>query len=121
METFIIFAMFRLIVMDEARLFLERIQPEAMKKIIFNIDRVSGGEINGELFKTLEGSEIWEFRTLYNKLAYRLFAFWDTYDGVFVIATHGIIKKTQNTPRKEIRKAEAVRKEYFKNRKRWNR
>ena len=31
------------------------------------------------------------------------------------IATHGIIKKTQKTPSKEIAKAEAIRKEYFKN------
>ena len=32
-----------------------------------------------------------------------------------VIATYGIIKKTQKTPSKEIAKAEAIRKEYFKN------
>ena len=30
-----------------------------------------------------------------------------------VIATHGIVKKTQRTPIKEIRKAEEIRKEYF--------
>ena len=35
--------------------------------------------------------------------------------GVLVIATHGIIKKTQKTPNKEIAKAEAIRREYFKN------
>lgn len=32
-----------------------------------------------------------------------------------VIVTHGIVKKTQKTPSKEIAKAEEVRKEYFKN------
>ena len=31
-----------------------------------------------------------------------------------VIATHGIIKKTQKTPKKEIAKAERIRQEYFK-------
>lgn len=31
----------------------------------------------------------------------------------FVIATHGIVKKTQKTPKKEIEKAESIRKEYF--------
>lgn len=36
--------------------------------------------------------EIWEFRTLYNKSYYRLFAFWDTDKDSLVIATHGIIK-----------------------------
>ena len=36
-------------------------------------------------------------------------------EDTLVIATHGIIKKTQKTPNKEIAKAEAIRKEYFKN------
>ena len=49
------------------------------------------------------------------KTAYRLFAFWDKEKETLVIATHGIIKKTQKTPSKEIAKAEAIRKEYFKN------
>lgn len=68
-----------------------------MKKIIYNIDRVVGGEINAELFKKLEGKNIWEFRTLYNGRSYRLFAFWDSCNGTFVIVTHGIVKKTQRT------------------------
>lgn len=34
-----------------------------------------------------------------------------------VIATHGIVKKTQKTPLKEIAKAEEIRKEYFNNKK----
>nr|MBP6386021.1 type II toxin-antitoxin system RelE/ParE family toxin [Pseudarcicella sp.] len=60
-------------------------------------------------------SYIWEFRTLYNNKSYRLFAFWDKTEEqeVLVIATHGIIKKTQKTPVKEINKAEEIRKEYF--------
>ena len=35
--------------------------------------------------------------------------------GVERIATHGIVKKTQKTPLKEITKAEEIRKEYFNN------
>ena len=61
----------------------------------------------------MENSEIWEFRTLYNKTAYRLFAFWDKDKETLVIATHGIIKKTQKTPSKEIEKAEAIKKRIF--------
>jgi phage-related protein len=34
-----------------------------------------------------------------------------------VVATHGFIKKTQKTPAKEIAKAEAIRKEYFNDKK----
>lgn len=30
-----------------------------------------------------------------------------------VVATHGIIKKTQKTPKKEIARAEAIMKQYF--------
>ena len=89
--------------------------PKRYPTIYYNIKRVAGGERNKELFKKLENSEIWEFRTLYNKTAYRLFAFLDKDKETLVIATHGIIKKTQKTPSKEIAKAEAIRKEYFKN------
>lgn len=89
------------------------IPKQAQKKVLYNIWRVTGGEKNKELFKKLENSDIWEFRTLYNGIAYRLFAFWDTEKGTLVIATHGIIKKTQKTPPKEIAKAETIMKQYF--------
>lgn len=87
------------------------------------MDRVAEGEKNRELFKKLENSEIWEFRTLYNGIAYRLFAFWDTDTQTLVVATHGIIKKTQKTPKKEIARAETIMKQYFELKKkiRWNR
>jgi phage-related protein len=60
---------------------------------------------------------IWEFRTLYNSKSYRLFAFWDKTQEqeTLVIATHGILKKTQKTPTKEIKKAEEIRKGYLEN------
>ena len=65
-----------------------------------------------ELFKKLNDN-IWEFRTLFNGKAYRLFAFWDNESQAMVVATHGIIKKTQKTPAKEIEKAERLMKLYF--------
>lgn len=77
------------------------------------MDRVLRGERNSEIFKKLDNSDIWELRTLYNGIAYRLFAFWDTDRQTLVIVTHGIIKKTQKTPKKEIAKAEAIMKQYF--------
>lgn len=69
--------------------------------------------IDKELFKKLENTDIWEFRTLYNGNCYRLLAFWDTEEKALVIATHGFQKKSQKTPSKEIAKAEAIRKQYF--------
>ena len=104
---------FRLALLEEAKKFLQSLPPQAYKKILYNIDRVAGGERNKELFKKLENSEIWEFRTLYNGIAYRLFAFWDTDMNTLVVATHGIIKKTQKTPKKEIARAEVIMKQYF--------
>lgn len=69
-----------------------------------------------ELFKKLN-EHIWEFRTLFQGKAYRLFSFWDKIDGkeTLVVATHGILKKTQKTPIKEIDKAEELRKQYVSN------
>ena len=70
-----------------------------------------------ELFKKLDNSEIWELRTLFNGICYRLFAFWDNEIKAMVGVTHGIIKKTQKTPKKEIEKAERIRQEYFNDKK----
>ena len=106
---------FELDLLEEARDFLKSLPKEIRGKIGFNIRRVQKGERDKELFKKLEGSEIWEFRTLYNKTYYRLFAFWDKDANTIVVATHGVIKKTQKTPQKEIMKAEGIRKKYFDN------
>lgn len=62
-----------------------------------------------------------QFRTLYNKTYYRLFAFWDKKNKqnpnnsqeTLVIATHGIEKKTGKIPKNEILKAEKLRTIYF--------
>jgi len=66
------------------------------------------------LFKKLT-DEIWEFRTLFNKTYYRLFAFWDKSgkSETLIIATHGLIKKTDKTPQNELNKAKRMRKNYF--------
>ena len=101
--------------MEMARDFISSLPEKAQKKITYNLLKVEGGEMDKELFKKLENSEIWELRTLFNGICYRLFAFWDTEIEALVIATHGIVKKTQKTPSKEIEKAEALRKEYFNN------
>ncbi|MBR2200788.1 MAG: type II toxin-antitoxin system RelE/ParE family toxin [Bacteroidales bacterium] len=104
---------FEMVFSEEANDFLNQQPIKVQDKIMYNIRKIQKGEKDSELFKKLEGTEIWEFRTLYNNIAYRLFAFWDTETNTLVIATHGIIKKTQKTPTKEIAKAEKIRKMYF--------
>lgn len=106
-------SIFQIELLEEARIFLQNLPQQAHKKMLYNIWRIAGGERNSELFKKLENTEIWEFRTLYNGIAYRLFAFWDTEAQTLIVATHGIIKKTQKTLKKEIAKAEAIMKQYF--------
>ena len=107
-------AKFKIVYSEEADNFLNQLPPKVKDKIIYNIAK-SKFVIDPELFKKLDNTDIWEFRTLYNKNQYRLLAFWDKVDGVdtLVIATHGFIKKTQKTPSKEITKAEEIRKIYF--------
>jgi phage-related protein len=104
---------FDVIFLTEAREFLKQIDEKSRVKIIFNIDKARQKN-DKELFKKLK-QEIWEFRTLHNKTAYRIFAFWDKEGGqnTLVLATHGIIKKTDKTPEKEIDKAAQIRLKYF--------
>lgn len=107
---------FNLIALQEAEEFLNSLPDKVREKILFNIRKVRFGIKDPELFKKLDDN-IWEFRTLFNGMAYRLFAFWDTDGETLVVATHGLIKKTQKTPSKEINKANAIRKEWFNDKK----
>ncbi len=104
---------FRIEFLDEAVEFLEKLDTKAREKIYYNLKKAQ--LLNDKtLFKKLK-NEIWEFRTQYKRTQYRLFAFWDKRDKTetLVISTHGIEKKTQKIPGKEIRKAENLRKQYF--------
>lgn len=100
--------------LEEASEFLDKLEEKARDKIIYNIDYVKFRN-EKERFKKLS-DEIWEFRTLFKKKYYRLFAFWDKTSKVetLVIATHGIIKKSKKTPKSDIQKAENIRNQYLK-------
>jgi phage-related protein len=86
------------------------------KRKLFSSIRKTKERIIGQWFKKLKSSEgIYEFRFDECDKFYRLFAFWDT-EGeteTVVIGTHGISKKTNQTPKEEIKKAERIRREYF--------
>lgn len=106
---------FNVELLPEAIEFLENLDDKTREKIYYNIKKAQFVNDN-EIFKKLNDF-IWEFRTLYNSKAYRLFSFWDKVDGkvTLIVATHGILKKTQKTPPKEIKKAEEIRKQYLNN------
>jgi phage-related protein len=104
---------FEVILLGEVYGFLEKLDEKVQEKVIYNVDK-SKYFIDPKLFKKLQG-EIWEFRTEYRKLQHRLFAFWDKTDATetLVVATHGVIKKTDKVSQADIDKANAIRKMYF--------
>ena len=59
--------------------------------------------------------DIWEFRSKYRKLQYRLLSFWDKTESseTLIVSTHGIIKKTDKVPKSEIEKARQIMRKYF--------
>ena len=103
--------------LEEAFEFIEKQNLKARKKIFQNIRRAEQ-QSDPKFFKKLT-VDIWEFRTLYSGMQYRLLAFWDKDDKTetLVFATHGIIKKTSKVDKKEIEKADKIRNTYFKNKK----
>lgn len=101
--------------LEEAVEFLDLLDEKVRDKIIYNITKAQFST-NKELFKKLN-EEIWEFRTLYQSIAFRIFAFWDKSekDRALVIITHGLIKKTEKTPKADLVKSQRLRKIYFEN------
>ncbi|GAA4802169.1 hypothetical protein GCM10023231_33890 [Olivibacter ginsenosidimutans] len=59
--------------MDEAFEFLKKLERKHYEKILYNI-RKAQIQHDQELFKKLN-NDIWEFRTLYQGIQYRLLAF----------------------------------------------
>lgn len=104
---------FRVEFLQEVMEFLEEINLKANEKIIYNIEKVRVTK-DKKLFKKLN-QDIWEFRTLYKGLQYRLLAFWDKSSEVdtLIVATHGFIKKGDKVPVNQILKAEKIRTLYF--------
>lgn len=103
--------------LEEAFKFVQKQDLKVRKKILQNIRRAEQHS-DPKFFKKLT-NEIWEFRTLYSGIQYRLLAFWYKEDKTetLVFATHGIIKKTSKVDKNEIDKAEKIRANYLKNKK----
>ena len=104
---------FDVVFLEQAIDFLDSLDLKTKEKIYYNIDKAKLG-LDPKLFKKLT-DDIWEFRTKYSRLQYRLFAFQDRTDKseTLVISTHGIVKKVSKVPKADIDKAERIRKEYF--------
>jgi phage-related protein len=108
---------FDVIFLEPAREFLRSLDEKTRAKILYNIDKARVLN-DSKLFKKLEG-EIWEFRTEYRGLQYRLLAFWDKSRKIetLVISTHGFIKKTDKVSANETKRASQLLRLYFELRK----
>ena len=108
-------AKFDVELLPEAFAFIKKQDLKTRKKIFQNLNRAKHS-LDPTLFKKLT-NEIWEFRTRYNGIQFRLLAFWDKTSELetIVLATHGFKKKTDKVAQKEIDKAEKIRINYFKN------
>ena len=72
-----------------------------------------------KFFRIIEGSDgIYEIRVEMDSNIYRIFCCLD--DGAIVVLFHGFQKKTQKTPQKEIKRAEAIKIEFLKARRKNN-
>ena len=107
---------FEIVLLDEAAEFLKSLGTKAEAKVLFNL-KLAKLKQDRDLFKKVR-DEIWEFRTLYAGVQYRLLAFWDKTDvqETLVIVTHGFVKKTEKAPAREIERAERIRTIYFSTR-----
>jgi len=75
-------------------------------KMVLDLDPVPQ-----KFFKKLIGTDLYEIRTEYGGNIYRIFCFFDK--GNLVVLLHGITKKSQKTPIKELAKAKRLQKEYY--------
>lgn len=109
---------FDVLFLEDARQFLLGLDDKTRAKILYNIDK-SKVLNDPKLFKKLTDN-IWEFRTKYNGLQYRLLAFWDKTEKVetLVVSTHGFVKKVDKVPSGEINRADQLRQLYFDQKKR---
>lgn len=104
---------FEINLLEEAFGFIKSQNVKVQDKIFYNIRKAQ--ILNDpKLFKKLN-QNIWEFRTKYAGLQYRILAFWDKENNqmTLVCGTHGFVKKTDKVSSKEIEKAEQIRNEYF--------
>lgn len=90
-------------------------EPKVQEKIEFVLDLVRfEKQVPKKFFKSLENSDgIYEVRVITAFRSIRIFCFFD--DGNVVVLTNCLVKKTQKTPRKDIKLAERLKKEYIKN------
>jgi len=93
--------------------FLDSLSGKTAQKVTWVLSLVEDLDVVPSTYfkKLVSTEEIWECRIQLGSNAYRIFCFFD--GNSVVVLTHGLIKKTQKTPQREIERAETYRKDYL--------
>ncbi len=96
--------------------FLDTLSNKQVEKVIFVLQLVESLDIVPRKFlKKLESTDdIWEVRVQLGNNIFRFLGFFDGSE--LIILNHVFTKKTQKTPKKEIKTAEHRKKDYFSRR-----
>src|SRR5512135_2106123 len=96
--------------------FLGSLPGKAAQKVTWVLNLIEDLDVVPSTYfkKLVSAEEIWECRIQLGSNAYRVFCFFE--GNSFVVLTHGLIKKTQKTPQREIERAEAYRRDYLQRR-----
>jgi len=94
--------------------FLDFLPGKAAQKVTWVLSLLEDLDfVPSSYIKKLRGTkDIWECRIKFGSNAYRIFCFF--IGDSTVVLTHGIVKKSQKTPRSEIKKAEAYKRDFLK-------
>ena len=88
---------------------------KVQEKIEYVLDLIRYQErVPTTFLKKMVGTDgLYEIRVKQGSNIYRIFCFFDK--GKLVLLLNGFVKKTQKTPKKEIKIAERLKKEYYEN------
>jgi phage-related protein len=94
--------------------FLDSLPDKVGQKVVWVLKLIQDLEmIPSAYFKKLDATDdIWECRVRLGSDAYRLLAFFSK--SAVIVFTRGFSKKSQKTPRREIERAEAYKKDFMR-------
>ncbi len=97
--------------------FLDALPGKQAQKVSWVLQLIEELEIVPSVYlkKLINTDEIWEVRAAAGSDIFRLLCFFD--GPQFVVVAHAFQKKTQKTPKQDIKTAEERRKDYFRRKK----
>ncbi len=96
---------------DHFEKFFVRQDQKVKDKIIWTLELIEDIEHVPKTYLDILDDKLYEVRVKQGSNIFRIFSFFD--DNKLVILMNGFQKKTQKTPKKEIKKARAIMKKYF--------